>query len=73
MENSREYQLYLETLDNERSAWGRRTAVRRLFDCKTEESLYYLNELIVDRYCIVPDWLKRIAREHYVSLCLEFL
>ena len=73
MDESKEYQLYLEALDNERSSWGRRTAIRRLCDCKTEESLYYLNELIVDRYCLVPDWLKRIAREYYVSLCLEFL
>lgn len=73
MENSIEYQFYLEALDDERSAWGRRTAIRRLHDCKTEESLYYLNELIVDRHCLVPDWLKRIAREYYVSLCLEFL
>jgi len=73
MEDSREYQLYLEALDSERSAWGRRTAIKRLCDCKTEESLYYLNELIVDRYLLVPDWLKRIAREYYVSLCLEFL
>ncbi|AKB11910.1 hypothetical protein SAMN02910340_01369 [Methanosarcina thermophila] len=71
--NSREYQLFLEALDDERSAWGRRTAVRRLCDCKTEEALYYLNELIVDRYCLVPEWLKKIAREYYVSLCLEFL
>lgn len=73
MENSIEYQLYIEVLDDERSAWGRRTAIRRLSECKTEESLYYLNELIVDRYCLVPDWLKKIAREYYVSLCLEFL
>jgi len=73
MEDSKEYQLYLEALDNERSAWGRRTAIKRLCDCRTEESLYYLNELVVDRYCLVPDWLKKIAREYYVSLCLEFL
>ncbi|WP_240664673.1 hypothetical protein [Methanosarcina sp. MSH10X1] len=73
MEDSKEYQLYLEALDDERSAWSRRTAVKRLCDFKTEESLYYLNELIVDRYSLVPDWLKRIAREYYVSLCLEFL
>ncbi|MGB9927237.1 MAG: hypothetical protein ACPK85_02380 [Methanosarcina sp.] len=73
MENSREYELYLEALDEERSAWGRRTAVRRLCECRTEESLYYLNELIIDRYGLVPDWLKTIAKEYYVDLCLEFL
>lgn len=73
MDDSKEYLLYLEALDEERSAWGRRTAIKRLCNCKTEESLYYINELIIDRYCQVPDWLKRIAREFYVSLCLEFL
>ena len=73
MENSREYELYLKALDNGRSAWSRRTAVRRLSDCENEEALYYLNEIIVDRYCVVPEWLKRIARKYYVSLCLEFL
>lgn len=73
MDDSKEYQLYLEALDEERSAWGRRTAVKRLSELKTEESLYYLNELIVDRYCLVPGWLKKIAREYYVCLCLEFL
>jgi hypothetical protein len=73
MDDSREYQLYLEALDEERSAWGRRTAIKRLCRCKTEESLYYLNEIIVDQYSLVPDWLKKIARECYVDLCLEFL
>ena len=73
MNDSKEYQLYLEALDEEMSAWARRTAVKRLSEFKTEESLYYLNELIVDRYCLVPDWLKKIAREYYVCLCLEFL
>jgi hypothetical protein len=73
MENSREYELYLEAFDNERSAWSRRTAVKRLCNCGSEEALYYLNEIIVDRYCVAPEWLKRIAREYYVSLCLEFL
>lgn len=73
MEDSKEYKLYLEALDEERSAWGRRTAIKRLSECKTEESLYYLNELIVDRYFIVPDWLQKIAKEYYVCLCLEFL
>jgi hypothetical protein len=73
MDDSKEYLLYLEALDEERSAWGRRTAIRRLCNCKTEESLYYLNEIIVDRYCILPDWLKKIARQYYVDLCLEFL
>ena len=73
MDDSSEYQLYLEALDEDRSAWGRRTAVKRLCNCGTEESLYYINELIVDKYSMVPDWLKRIAREHYVALCLEFL
>ncbi|MDD3247426.1 MAG: hypothetical protein PHF18_11355 [Methanosarcina sp.] len=73
MNDSKEYQLYLEALDEENSAWKRRTAVKRLSEFKTEESLYYLNELIVDRYCLVPDWLKRVAREYYVCLCLEFL
>lgn len=73
MDDSKEYQLYLEALDEERSAWSRRTAIKRLSECKTEESLYYLNELVVDRYFLVPDWLKKVAREYYVSLCLEFL
>lgn len=73
MEDSKEYQLYLEALDEDRSAWGRRTAVKRLCDCRTEESLYYIKEIIVDRYSQVPDWLKKIAREYYVALCLEFL
>jgi hypothetical protein len=73
MDDSKEYLLYLEALDEERSAWGRRTAIKRLCNCKTEESLYYINELIVDRYCQAPDWLKRIAKEYYMSLCLEFL
>ncbi|MCQ1536314.1 hypothetical protein FTO70_11615 [Methanosarcina sp. KYL-1] len=73
MDNNREYELYLEALDNESPAWGRRTAIKRLCDCRTEEALYYLNEIVVDRYCLVPEWLKRIAREYYVSLCLEFL
>jgi hypothetical protein len=73
MDDSREYQLYLEALDEERSAWGRRSAVKRLCNCGTEESLYYINEIIVDRYGLAPDWLKKIAREYYVALCLEFL
>jgi len=73
MADSIEYQLYLEALDEERSAWGRRTAIKRLCECRTEESLYYLNEVIVDRYCLAPEWLKKIAREYYVDLCLEFL
>lgn len=73
MDDSKEYQIYLEALDEERSAWSRRTAVKKLSELKSEESLYYLNELVVDRYCVVPDWLKKIAREYYVCLCLEFL
>ncbi|AKB19901.1 MULTISPECIES: hypothetical protein [unclassified Methanosarcina] len=73
MDDSKEYQLYLEALDEENSAWKRRTVVKKLSEFKTEESLYYLNELVVDRYCVVPDWLKKIAREYYVCLCLEFL
>lgn len=73
MDDSKEYQLYLQALDDERSAWSRRTAIKMLSECKTEESLYYLNELVVDRYSLVPNWLKKIAREYYVSLCLEFL
>jgi hypothetical protein len=73
MENSKEYQLYLEALDDERSSWGRRTAIKRLSECRTVESLYYLNEIIIDKNCMVPDWLKKIAKEYYVDLCLEFL
>ena len=73
MDDSGEYQLYLEALDEERSAWGRRTAVKRLYECKTDECVYYLNEIIADRDNVLPDWLKSIAREFYVELCLEFL
>ena len=73
MDDSGEYQLYLEALDEERSAWGRRTAVKRLYECKTDECVYYLNEIIADRDNVLPDWLKSIAREYYVELCLEFL
>jgi hypothetical protein len=73
MDNSKEYQLYLEALNDERSSWGRRTVIKRLSECRTEESLYYLNEIIIDKNCMVPDWLKKIGREYYVDLCLEFL
>jgi hypothetical protein len=73
MNDSKEYQLYIEALDDERSSWGRRTAIKRLSEYRTEESLYYLNEIIADRNYLVPDWLKKIAREYYVDLCLEFL
>ena len=73
MDKSKEYQLYLEALDDDRSSWGRRTAIKRLNECRTEESIYYLNEIIIDKNCMVPDWLKKIAREYYVDLCLEFL
>jgi hypothetical protein len=73
MEESQEYQLYLEALDEERSAWGRRTAVKRLHECKTEECVYYLKEIIADKDNVLPVWLKKIAREYYVTLCLEFL
>jgi hypothetical protein len=73
MEDSKEYQLYLEAFDDERSSWGRRIAIKRLSECRTEESLYYLNEIIIDRNGLVPDWLKKISREYYVDLCLEFL
>jgi hypothetical protein len=73
MEDSKEHQLYLEALDEERSAWGRRTAVKRLYECKTEECVYYLKEIITDEDNVLPEWLKKIARENYVTLCLEFL
>lgn len=73
MEECNEYLLYSEALDDERSAWGRRTAVKRLYECKTEECVYYLKEIIADKDNVLPDWLKKIAREYYVSLCLEFL
>lgn len=73
MENSKEYELYLDAIDENAPAWYRRNAVKRLCNCKTEEALYYLKEIIVDRYCLLPDWLKRTAKEQYVSLCLEFL
>ena len=32
-----------------------------------------MNELVVDRYCLLPEWIKKVAREYHVSLCLEFL
>jgi hypothetical protein len=73
MEECKEYLLYSEVLDEERSAWGRRTAVKRLYECKTEECVYYLKEIIADKDNVLPDWLIKIAREYYVSLCLEFL
>ena len=73
MDDSKEYQLYLEALDDERSSWGRKTAIKRLSECRTEGALYYLNEIIIDKNFIVPDWLKKVAREYYVELCLEFL
>lgn len=73
MEDNNEHQLYLEALDEERSAWGRRTAVKRLYEYKTEECVYYLKEIITDKANVLPEWLKKIAREYYVTLCLEFL
>ncbi|AKB24697.1 hypothetical protein MSMTP_1228 [Methanosarcina sp. MTP4] len=73
MGNSKEYEFYLAALDNNNSLFGRRRAIRRLSKCGTEEALYYMNELVVDRYCLLPDWTRRIAREYYVCLCLEFL
>jgi transcription-repair coupling factor (superfamily II helicase) len=73
MENSKEYELYLDAIDGNATAWYRRNAVKRLSNCRNEEALYYLKEIIVDRYCLLPDWLKKVAKENYVSLCLEFL
>lgn len=73
MENTKEYQHYLEALDEEKSAMERRNAIKRLYECKTDECVYYLNEIIADRDNQFPDWLKNIAREYYVELCLEFL
>jgi hypothetical protein len=73
MDNIREYQLYLEALDENKSAFERRNAIKRLYECRTEESLCYLNEIIVDWDGLVPDWIKKIAREYYVDLCLEYL
>jgi hypothetical protein len=70
MDDSKEYQLYHEALNDEKSALERRNAIKRLYECRTEESLYYLNEILVGEE---PDWLKKIAREYYVDLCLEFL
>jgi hypothetical protein len=72
-DNIREHQLYLEALDENKSALERRNAIKRLYECRTEECLYYLNEIIIDRDRLAPDWLKTIAREYYVELCLEFL
>src|SRR5665647_2721109 len=72
MDNIREYQLYLEALDENKSAFERRNAIKRLYECRTEESLYF-NEIIVDSDGLVPDWIKKIAREYYVDLCLEYL
>jgi hypothetical protein len=73
MENCKEYQYYLEALDEKKSALERRNAIKRLYECKTEECVYCLNEIIVDRENKFPDWLKNIARDYYVDLCLEFL
>ena len=73
MENIKEYQHYLEALDEEKSAMERRNAIKRLYECKTDECVYYLNEIMADRDNLLPDWLKNIAREYYVELCLEFL
>jgi hypothetical protein len=73
MENCKGYQHYLEALDENKSALERRNAIKRLYECKTEECVYYLNEIIADRDNQFPDWLKNIAREYYVDLCLEFL
>ena len=73
MENTKEYQRYLEALDEEKSAMERRNAIKRLYECKTDECVYYLKEIIADRDNQFPDWLKIIAREYYVELCLEFL
>ncbi len=73
MGNSKEYELYLAALDNGNSLWGRRRAIKRLSKCGTEEALYYMNELVLDRHYLLPEWIKRIAREYYVCLCLEFL
>ncbi len=70
MDDSKEYQLYHEALSDEKSALERRNAIKRLYECRTEESLYYLNEILVGNE---PDWLKKIAREYYADLCLEFL
>lgn len=70
MDDSKEHELYCEALNDEKSALERRNAIKRLYECRTEESLYYLNEIIVGKE---PDWLKKIAREYYVELCLEFL
>lgn len=73
MDNNKESQYYLEALDEEKSAMERRNAIKWLYDCKTDECVYYLNEIIADRENRLPDWLKNIAREYYVQLCLEFL
>jgi hypothetical protein len=73
MENIKEYQHYLEALNEEKSAMERRNAIIRLYECKTDECVYYLKEIIADKENQFPNWLKTIAREYYVELCLEFL
>jgi hypothetical protein len=73
MDDIKEYRLYLQALDENKSALERRNAIKLLYECKTEECLYYLKEIIVDREGVLPDWLKIIAKDYYVDLCLEFL
>ncbi len=73
MDNIREYQLYLQALDGNKSALERRNAIKWLYEYRTEECLYYLKEVITDREGVLPDWLKIIAKDYYVDLCLEFL
>jgi hypothetical protein len=73
MDNIREHQLYLQALDENKSALERRNAIKWLYECRTEECLYYLKEIIVDSEGMLPDWLKIIAKDYYVDLCLEYL
>lgn len=73
MYKSREHQYYLEALDENKSAMERRNAIKRLYACKTEETVYYFNEILADKKNDVPDWLKLIVKDYYVDLCLEFL
>lgn len=55
MDNIREYQLYLQALDGNKSALERRNAIKWLYEYRTEECLYYLKEVITDREGVLPD------------------
>jgi hypothetical protein len=68
MDDSKEYKIYLEALDEERSAWGRRTAIKRLSECKTEESLITLTNLLLTGIFWFQTGLKGL-QENIMSPC----